>query len=66
MTSALEVFLNVMRYINPCFTYFLTYLLTYITGPFTWLMLWVGLGSRHVKIFLQVQPDSVVWRASDL
>ena len=29
VTSALEVFLNVMRYINPRFTYLLTYLLTY-------------------------------------
>ena len=28
VTSALEVFLNVMRYINPRFTYLLTYLLT--------------------------------------
>jgi len=28
--SALEVFLNVMRYINPRFTYLLTYLLTYL------------------------------------
>jgi len=27
--SALEVFLNDMRYINPRFTYLLTYLLTY-------------------------------------
>ena len=27
VTSALEVFLNVMRYINPRFTYLLTYLL---------------------------------------
>ena len=30
MTSALEVFLNVMRCINPRFTYLLTYLLTYL------------------------------------
>ena len=27
VTSALEVFLNVMRYINPRFTYLLTYIL---------------------------------------
>jgi len=26
VTSALEVFLNVMRYINPRFTYLLTYI----------------------------------------
>jgi len=32
VTSALEVFLNVMRYINPRFTYLLTYLLTYVTN----------------------------------
>ena len=29
VTSALEVFLNDMRYINPRFTYLLTYLLTH-------------------------------------
>jgi len=28
VTSALEVFLNDMRYINLCFTYLLTYLLS--------------------------------------
>jgi len=28
VTSVLEVFLNVMRYINPRFTYLLTYLLS--------------------------------------
>ena len=30
VTSALEVFLNVMRYINPRFTYLLTYLFIYL------------------------------------
>jgi len=35
LPSALEVFLNDMRYINPRFTYLLTYLLTYLRalGP---------------------------------
>ena len=32
VTSALEVFLNVMRYINLRFTYLLTYLLTLIAA----------------------------------
>jgi len=32
--SALEVFLNDMRYINPRFTYLLTYLLTYLQAHF--------------------------------
>jgi len=35
VTSALEVFLNVMRYINPRFTYLLTYLRTLILDPRT-------------------------------
>ena len=34
VTSALEVFLNVMRHINPRFTYLLTYLLMSISASF--------------------------------
>jgi len=32
VTTALEVIFNVMRSINPRFTYLLTYLLTYLQG----------------------------------
>jgi len=32
VTSALEVFLNVMRYINPCFAYLLTYILVVVVA----------------------------------
>ena len=34
LLSALEVFLNDMRYINPRFAYLLTYLLTHRSGNF--------------------------------
>jgi len=42
VTSALEVFLNVMRYINPRFTYLLTYLLTHSAYPVIFKTMLVG------------------------
>jgi len=36
VTSALEVLLNGMRYINPCFTCLLTYLLTFLLMFLVW------------------------------
>jgi len=57
--SALEVFLNDMRYINPRFTYLLTYLHTHLfNGPLSGTTQWAG--TRKVKpIWILLKQETV-------